>query len=295
MLNDQIRTVEGLSSVQQIPFDEYPANGPIMHFSHANGYPPAAYLPLLKLLNTHYHILAMHQRPLWPGTDPSTLNNWEPLADDLNRFLDEHNLQGVIGVGHSVGGTTTLRLALRQPERFRAVVLIDPVIFPPDFTPLWEKIFQSGQAYRLFPLASTTLRRRRIFPDRETMFNSYRRKKVFLNIEDNGLWSYVNAISRDRQDGQIELLYSPEWEARIYVTSALSDRQLWRALPGLTPPLLVLRGEHSDTFREPALKFIQAELPTAKTVKVSGAGHLLPLEKPGIVYPLIQQFLESEI
>lgn len=291
MLDESVRVVEELKLDSQIPFDEYPADGPRLHFAHANGYPPAAYRPLIDCLNQDYHIYAMHQRPLWPGTDPDALQNWEPLADDLSRFLDEQDLHAVIGIGHSVGGNATLRLALRQPDRFSAVILIDPVIFPPKFIPFWKMIYASGQAYRLHPLASAALRRRRVFPDRESMFANYRQKEVFRRIDEAGLWAYVHAITRDRPDGQVELVYPPEWEARIYVTGILSDQSLWQVLPGLIPPLFVIRGEQTDTFRESALLLIQKKLPTAAVVNLPQAGHLVPLEKPGEVCRLIKQFL----
>ncbi len=58
----------------------------------------------------------------------------------------------MIGIGHSMGATTTLRLALRQPERFQLLVLIDPVMFPPLTGIAWNIIFRLGLAYQLHPL-----------------------------------------------------------------------------------------------------------------------------------------------
>ena len=80
----------------------------------------------------------MKLRPLWDGTKPDDLQDWHPLSDDLLRFLSNRasttlSEEPVIGVGHSIGGIVTLRAALRDPGKFRALVLFDPVLFVPSF------------------------------------------------------------------------------------------------------------------------------------------------------------------
>jgi pimeloyl-ACP methyl ester carboxylesterase len=284
-----------ISSVlmSRIPYEIYSSQGHILHFAHANGYPPNAYLPLFEQLKNKFQVLAMYQRPLWPGTDPQMIQDWEPFAADLKQFLDEQNLSGITGVGHSVGGTTTLRLALEQPERFTALVLLDPVIFPPLFTPLWNSVFRLGIPYSVHPLARTALKRRQIYPDRQAIFDSYRQKSVFKRIDDRGLWAYVNAIAGDRPDGQVELIFSSDWEARVYVTGARTDQALWHDLTRLRPPLLILRGEKSSTFSNYTARLIQNRLPRAVIVNIPQAGHLVPLEKPVQVTSIMQEFLEE--
>ena len=36
-------------------------------------------------------------------------------------------LSGIVGIGHSLGGVTTMYAALQRPDLFRALVFIDPV------------------------------------------------------------------------------------------------------------------------------------------------------------------------
>jgi pimeloyl-ACP methyl ester carboxylesterase len=279
----------------RIPFEEFSSAGLPLHFAHANGYPPRAYLPLLEHFTRQYQVLAMYQRQFWPGSDSRALVNWEPFAADLSRFLDEQGLSKIPGIGHSLGGTTTLRLALRQPERFSAVVLLDPVLFPPALTPLWSRLFNLGLTYHMHPLARATLRRRRAYPDRQAIFASYRQKEVFARLEDRELWAYVDAISTDRQDNQVELIISPEWESRIYVTAAISDQALWRDLPGLKPPLLVIRGKSSNTFYRHTARLMRKKLPAAVFVDLPQAGHLVPLEQSQQVAAITLEFLQIHL
>ena len=75
----------------------------------------------------------MVQRPLWPDSRPEDIEDWRPLTDDFLHFLDAHQTAPIACVGHSMGGIALLRAALREPERFKAIVLLDPVLFPPYF------------------------------------------------------------------------------------------------------------------------------------------------------------------
>lgn len=275
----------------EIPYDSFGSGEAWINFLHANGYPPLAYRQLLTLLSQKSLVLAMRQRPLWPGSDPAALPDWRPLADDLSQFLDAHHMNGVVGIGHSVGGLTTLRLALRQPERFSRLVLIDPVLFPIRMIFFWRLAYQLGVAYRLHPLVRGALRRRTIFESRQAMFANYRSKAVFRNISDGALQDYVEAMARTRPDGQVELAYPPKWEARIYVTSLLADLELWRDLPSLKPPLMIIRGAETNTFWAETGRRVQCCLPQAQVVAIPDASHLVALEKPQEVYELIDTFI----
>jgi pimeloyl-ACP methyl ester carboxylesterase len=269
-----------MSIPEIIPFEDHGGQGPALHFAHANGYPPGAYGELFEGLRSSHKILAMRMRPLWPGADPQAIADWRPLADDLARFLDQQALSGIIGWGHSLGAVTTLRLALRQPQRFRALVLIDPVLFPPAVIVFSDLIYRLGLGYRLHPLARGALKRRDRFESRAAMFANYRHKAVFGRLSDSALRNYVDALGCPRPQSSVELCYPAAWEARIYVTGVRADLELWRALPELKPPLLILRGAETDTFWERTGRLVQRRLPSARVHSVADSSHLLPLERP---------------
>jgi pimeloyl-ACP methyl ester carboxylesterase len=281
-----------------IPFIHFGGSGPPLHFAHANGYPPNAYKPFIETLTARYRVFAMLTRPLWPASSPNGLQDWSPLADDLLKFLDERreqgdDLHGLIGVGHSLGGVLTLMAALRRPALFRALVLIDPVLLPYPILFWWTLFYKLGLGYRLHPLAPAALRRRRVFESAEAMYVHYRRKPVFKRIGDHGLRTYVNALAHPRPDGRVELAYAPEWEARIYVTGPLYEWKLWPQIKDLRPPLLIIRGQQTDTFWPNAARMVQRRLPHAVIHTIPNAGHLVPLEKPDEVGRLICEFLDK--
>lgn len=267
-------------------------NGLPLHFLHANGYPPGCYKPLLELLKTEYRVFGMHLRPLWNGSKPQEIQTWHPLSDDLLGFLAEHETEPVIGVGHSIGAVVTLRAALHDPRKFRALVLIDPVLFVPPLLAMWAVLRAVGLGDRLHPLIRAAQKRRRTFDDLEIVFRGYRTRPVFRYMNDESLRAYIAGITRPSANGGYELVYSPEWEAQIYRTG-LHDFDIWRDLPKLETPTLFIRGGETDTFLENAARLVKKKQPKVRVEALEKSTHLLPLERPKEVFDIMQSFLRE--
>ena len=265
-------------------------NGTPLHFLHANGYPPECYEPLLELLQKQHHVFGMKLRPLWDGTKPEDLDNWHPLSDEMLRFLSDRGTDPVIGVGHSIGGIVTLRAAIRDPKKFRALILLDPVLFIPSFLIGWNVLRAIGLGEKTHPLIAGTKKRRRTFDNLETVFRGYRTRPIFRYMSDDSLRTFIKGITKPKPDGTYELAYSPEWEARIYLTG-LQDFDLWRELPNLEVPTLIIRGAETDTFLEKAERLVKKKNPKIQVVTMQNATHILPLEHPQEVANIINNFL----
>jgi pimeloyl-ACP methyl ester carboxylesterase len=276
---------------------EFGGNGPPLHFIHANGYPPECYKPLFELLKTEYRVFGMMLRPLWDESKPHEINDWHSFSDDLRVFLNTYPLGGptqaelvpVIGVGHSVGGIVTLRAALRNPKRFRALVLLDPVLFVPRRLVEWR--VQRAKDPNSHPLIQRAEKRRRTFSDLERVFESYRDRNIFRYMDDEHLRIYIEGITRKTEDGY-ELVYSPEWESRIYFTG-MQDFDIWNNLHSLQVPVLFLRGAETDTFLEDAAMLVKLKQPKARVEALEKSTHLLPLERPREVFEIMQSFLKE--
>jgi pimeloyl-ACP methyl ester carboxylesterase len=276
-----------------IPHFDYGGDGAPLHFLHANGYPPDCYKPLFELLKTRYHVFGMKLRPLWDDSIIEDITDWHPLSDDLLRFLASTPLSAndpVIGVGHSIGGIVTLRAALRDPDKFRALVLLDPVLFAPSFLVMWNLVRAMGLGNKLHP--KITLKRRRTFDNLDMVFRGYRVREVFKYMSDESLRAYIAGITKPKADGGFELAYSPEWESHIYLTG-LRDFDLWRELPKLKVPMLIIRGAETDTFLEKAASLVKKKNPKVQIKTLEKSTHILPLERPQDVFDLMQTFLSD--
>ncbi len=281
--------------MNQIPSFDYGGEGTPLHFLHANGYPPDCYKPLLELLKTRYHVFGMLLRPLWNESKPEELDDWHPLSGDLLQFLESTPLptgEPVIGVGHSVGGIVTLRAALRDPGKFRALILLDPVLFVPSVLAAWNFARTMGLGNKVHPKIPGALRRRRTFDSLKTAFRGYRSRKVFKYLSDESLRAYIEGITSPVESDGFGLIYSPEWEARIYLT-AMRDFDIWRELPSLKIPTLIIRGAETDTFLENAEKMVNRKNPKIKIEILDKSTHLLPLERPQKVFEMTRAFLDN--
>jgi pimeloyl-ACP methyl ester carboxylesterase len=278
-----------------IPSLDFGGNGEELVFLHANGYPPECYRPLLSCLAEKYHVTAMVQRPLWPDSRPEDIEDWRPLSDDFLHFLDAHHSVPLACVAHSMGGIALLRAALREPERFKAIVLLDPVLFPPYFIAFWNVMRKFEVGRRRYPLVARARQRRREFDDLERLYNGYRRKSVFKYMDDEALRAYVEGIACQKDDVGYQLCYSPEWEIRIYLTSIWPDMDIWRALPDLQVPTLIVRGMETDTFWERTGKLVRRKQSKVRVEALERSTHLLPLERPKEVSNLIRSFFEENV
>lgn len=265
---------------------------PPLVFLHANGYPPAAYTPLLRRLGEHFFVRAPFQRPLWPQSDPQSLKDWKPLSQDLLDFLEETG--PAVVAGHSMGGIAALRGALLRPESFRALALLDPVLFPPLTIAAWNFIRLFGLGEGLHPLINTAKKRRRAFDDLERLFNGYRRRRAFRYFSDEALRVYVQAIACPCAQGGWQLCYSPEWEVRIYLTGISPDLELWRGLKHLRPPTLIVRGAETDTFLPAAARQVARLNPAIAIHTLERSTHLLPLECPEQTAALLAPLAEPQ-
>jgi pimeloyl-ACP methyl ester carboxylesterase len=275
-----------------IPHFDYGGEGAPLHFLHANGYPPDCYKPLFELLRIEYHLFGMMLRPLWDDSKIEDINDWHPLSVDLLRFLTTGGLGPPIGVGHSIGGIVTLRAALRDPGKFRALILLDPVLFVPSSLVMWNLIRVLGLGNKLHPKVAGALKRRRTFDNLDMVFRGYRSRDVFKYMSDESLRAYIEGITKPKADGGFELAYSPEWESHIYLTG-LHDFDLWRELAKLKIPTLIIRGAETDTFLENAAKLVEKKNPKIQIETLGKSTHILPLEYPQEVFNLMQAFLSD--
>jgi pimeloyl-ACP methyl ester carboxylesterase len=263
--------------------------GLTVHIAHANGFPPGSYRLLAESLARRFRVIAFPLRPLWPNSFPDEAPSWHQLADDLAQMLDSISTTGCVGLGHSLGGVLTMFAAIRRPDLFRAVILIDPVILPPGWLRLLRLLQIAGWEQRL-PLVQATLKRRKSWPSSHACFAHFREKELFARWSDEALNDYVASAVRDSGNGRVELIFPVEWEAHIYATV---PTDVWRAVRLLDAPTLVIRGELSDTFRPEAKQRMERMLPNAHFAVVPSAGHLAPMERPKATGDLILSFLEA--
>jgi pimeloyl-ACP methyl ester carboxylesterase len=272
---------------------EFGGNGAVMHLAVANGFPPQTYTPLLQPFTARYRVVSLPPRPLWhEPPPPESIHSWRSLADDLLAGLRDYDLRDVIAIGHSFGCVASMLAVIEEPNRFRALILLDPTFLPPRLLRLIDvaRIFRFDGRQ---PLVNGALRRRQYFANRDEAFAYWRSKPLFRDWSDDALWLYTDSMTRPAPDGGLRLTWSPEWEARYYRTIFTHS---WREIPKLRGllPTLAIRGTTTNTFAESSARKFRDMLPDADYAEIEGHGHLFPQSAPEETRRLIEGWLEKQ-
>lgn len=250
---------------------------------HGLGGSTASWRFLMPLLADRYRVIALD----FPGygystREPSWALSHEHQARRVIRLLDELGLERAALVGLSMGGAIAQRIAVRNPERVDALVLIASVDAsePPD-TRIRQGMRRLGLSSPAAVAAAVpVLGSRRM--TRAVVRTSLRRA-VADPREVTREWVDVHATP---------LTFPGTWPvlARM-VTDMASDEAL--DLSQIAQPALVISGDVDRILPGDVSGAIAAAIPGSRLVRLEGVGHLPPLERPARVAREVGEFLES--
>jgi len=239
-------------------------------FAHANGFPSATYGKLFDALAPAYAVAHLQQHahdPRFPVDD-----NWLNLVDELIHHLREQP-EPVWGVGHSLGGVLHFHAALRCPELYRGVVMLDSPVLTLADQLMIRAAKRFGFIDRITP-AGRTLGRREAFADLDSARTYFAGKSLFRRFDPDCFEAYLqHGLQADGE--QLRLRFDPATEISIYRsvphTSPGSARQL-------KVPLAMVRGQHSQVVMRHHASSVK-RMPEGEYLSMPG-GHMFPLERP---------------
>jgi len=255
---------------------------PLALLAHATGFCAACFDPLAARLRERYRVIGWDARGHGNSEKPPPPEpyGWSEFALDVSavtaHVLGELGLARVaLAVGHSFGGTCTLDAAVRDPERYERLALLDPVIVPapPDFP--------GADPMRGGPnmAASIARKRRHIFASRDEIRARWREKGTFGDWDPRALDGYLAFGFHDRADGQVELACPGEIEAAVFESGARFDA--WKSAEKLARPALLFHAARGNFPPALAQRFA-AKSPAFQLVSFD-APHLLAMTSPDAV------------
>jgi pimeloyl-ACP methyl ester carboxylesterase len=243
---------------------------PVLHFSHANGFPAPSYRRMLGLLEADFRVGAIPALGMDPRHAPT--EGWPHLAAQVIEAIERSYSQPVIGVGHSLGGYLTFMAAAARPDLFRAIILLDAPIIGAIKGRLLGATKRFGIVDRVTP-AGATRERRAEWASLAEAEGHFRGKKLFRHFAPEALRDYVRYGLVD--DGKkLRLMIDPAIEYQIYRTV---PHDLHRLLPKLRVPAGFIGGADSDVVRRVGLSTMRRAGFAFRRVP---GGHLFPLEHP---------------
>jgi pimeloyl-ACP methyl ester carboxylesterase len=219
--------------------------------------------------------------------------NWLLMASDIQALLARLQLSRVVGVGHSLGGFLTAYVAAQQTQRFKQLVLIDPVIMP-------------RQSYGAFavpadaidPAQNPVSRRKNQWRDAAEMYQRFHSKPPFNTWDEQVLRDYCDYALRSAPDeSALQLACDPLHEASIYLAQK-GNEAIYDQLHRLTLPVTLLRAPRdeqnpTDFAGSPTWPGLAKALPNAREFYLPDMSHFIPMEDPGLVARIIREAVDE--
>jgi len=179
-------------------------------------------------------------------------------------------------VGHSYGGLVALGLALANPARLRTLTLIEPVYFAA------LRYGESETAYRRFGEVRDAFATKLTCGDIESAMRQF-----IAFWAGDGAWERMPPDARAAMR-QMSARIQLDWQASFH---AEAPREL---LSAVGPRTLLVSGERSP---EPMLDLVDALhliMPGSTSIRLKGAGHLLPLTHAATLTRAMLDHLHAE-
>lgn len=194
--------------------------------------------------------------------------NYELMADDLNDFLVQYNIQNASIIGHSMGGKTLMQFSQKY-SNYDKLIIVD--IAPRFYPTHHDHIIQGLAAIDLGKLQSRK--------DAENIFSTY--------VADLGERQFIlKNLYRTENEGFA-------WRINVEVISEniyLIGEEIHLENKILAPTLLIRGSESSYVSNQDFSDFKQA-YPNARLATIDGANHWVHATKPAEFVSTILDFL----
>jgi pimeloyl-ACP methyl ester carboxylesterase len=238
------------------------------------------WVTIAKKISKNFTIYLPDQRN--HGQSPhSDIHDYDSMSSDIREFAMENNLERFFLAGHSMGGKTAIRFALRWPELLEGLIVAD---ISPFETKASNSESYNQQLAILRILVETDISATRSRADLESLFtdkisSGKIRGLILKNIQRNDdgsfSWKMNNASLLKNIDKIIDRV-------------AGSERS-YEPITGF--PVLFLKGENSDYLPPEDFDEILKLFPAAEFRIIKNAGHWLHADNPEAVTEALLSFL----
>lgn len=222
---------------------------------------------LARDLSQDHYVLSVDLRN--HGRSPhNAVHDYDSLARDVLRLLEELNLSQVTVIGHSMGGKVAMNLAPLCPERIKQLIVMDmaPVAYQQH---RHDEVFAGIAAVADATPASRT----------EAM------ALLSQHIEMEGVKQFLGKSLYKAEHGLA-------WRFNYTALKQQYEHIIgWQTIAPQSLPTLFIKGEQSDYITADYQQAILAQFPNARAHVVANTGHWLHAEKPAMVLKIIRKFI----
>ena len=264
-------------------------HGPTLLMVHATGFHGRVWDQVIHHL-PHHHVIAVELRG-HGRSEAADFDDWRPFGQDLAAFAAAMDLQGAVGIGHSMGAHALVQAAACQPGRFSQLVLVDPVMLAP-------------ADYHLPPPPPGTLHpaagRKNQFESAQAMVERFADRPPYAVFDPQSLHDYCQHGLRPADDGRgFQLACAPRFEGKVYPL-ARQNPGVYASIRALQIPVLVVRARPQnpsilpwDPLGSPTWPGLAAEFHQGRDLLLADKTHFLPMEDPALMARLIDGVLAT--
>lgn len=260
---------------------------PLIHFAHANGVPSQVYQKLFDALSDDFDVI--YTPLLGPDHRYPIDNHWKSLTQQVvDSIVQQAQGRKVIGLGHSLGAVLSFQAALKRPELFEQVIMLDPplIMGVHSLGMHIAKVLKLKVVDTMSP-AALSLRRRDHWDSREQAAELLRPKGFYKDFDADCFQAYIDhALTDDPIRGGVQLTIPKMDEVNIFRTNP----SLWW-LPQAKPqvPIHTVIAEQGPFLKPKFPQITQKKFGIDFTV--TNGGHMFPLERPFEIAELIKQII----
>jgi pimeloyl-ACP methyl ester carboxylesterase len=254
---------------------EWPGGDPPLLFAHATGFHGRCWDHIAREFPGR-RALALEFRGHGRSSKPHPPIPWPDFAADVLAVARHFGLRDALAVGHSMGGHSLVSAAIQEPAIFAALVLVDPVLFPPEY--------YSAPP----PDAAYIARRRNHWASPQEMWERFRPRLPFSRWQPEALRNYCDYALLPEGDA-FALACPPALEAAIYGRCNAPENNLYAGIPGVAVPVTVLRAGTTPTTStldlnaSPTASDLASKFPRGRDIFLPDHNHYIPMEAPELV------------
>jgi pimeloyl-ACP methyl ester carboxylesterase len=254
---------------------------PAVLLIHATGFHARCWDQTIKALGPGYRVIAVDARGHGRSEKTGPINDWTVPAQDIAELVEHLNLKDAIGAGHSMGGHLLVQVAGTHPRAFKRLVLIDPVMLPPEvYANPHLTALPEGTVH---PVA----RRRNAWASWQEMFDTFKTRHPYSLWRTEVLEDYCRHGLVPAANGQgFELACPPAIEASIYMGHA--GRDIYALAARVQVPVTVLRAKPrepgprnlTDFAASPTWAGVARMFAKGRDVPLTHLTHFIPMQEP---------------
>lgn len=201
----------------------------------------------------------------------SNFFNYEVMAEDITEFIEQHEIENPVIMGHSMGGKIAMKFALDNPDLVQKLIVIDMSMRQYNLRAFHSKIINA-----MLDIDFSKVKSRKEVDD--YLAKTIEDARIRLFVMKNLYWTERKTLSwRLNLKAIIENIDA--------IFEGISSQQ------SFNKPSFFIRGQKSDYVRDEDFDLIKKQFTNSELKTIPNAGHWVQADEPEVFMREIKKFL----